>query len=284
MLAETKPRWLNKKIIHSACRDTRKLLRGLGLRTVCEESLCPNISECFGKKVATFMILGVVCTRGCAFCGVTKDKRPKEVDLNEPLKIKEAVQKLRLNYIVITSPTRDDLFDGGASAFCRTVKEIKSISLQKRVELLIPDFKENLSSIEKVVFSGAEVIAHNVETVPSLYIKVRRGADYRRSLNVLSRIKGSNSKLFVKSGIMLGLGEKEKEVKNVLEDLKSVGCDFVTIGQYLPPSLEHTPLKEYVAPEVFNHFKEYAFSLGFMDVKSAPYVRSSYLAHSFFCE
>jgi len=228
------------------------------------------------------MILGVICTRNCAFCGVLKSKRPKAIDFNEPRKIKEAVQKLNLNYIVITSPTRDDLYDGGADIFCRVVKEIKSIGLEKKVELLIPDFKENFNSIEKVTFSGADVIAHNVETVPSLYIKVRKGAEYRRSLNVLNQVKKINDKVYTKSGLMLGLGEKKEEVEDVLRDLRGVGCDFLTLGQYLPPSLKHVQLRQYITPRLFDYFKEYAIGLGFLDIKSAPYVRSSYLAHSFF--
>ena len=275
-----KPSWLDKKLNLNSCRSLKEMLRDTGLHTVCEEALCPNISECFAKKTATFMILGDACTRECAFCGVAKAK-PKIPDKDEPRRLKEAVKKLGLEYVVITSPTRDDLLLGGAEVFCETVKEVLSIGRHIQVEILIPDFYGNPLSLRKVALCGAKVIAHNLETVPSLYIQVRKGADYSRSLEVLRLIKELNSKVFTKSGLMLGLGEQKEEIVQVMRDLRKVACDFLTLGQYLPPSLTHYPLKEYISPEKFAYFKITALKLGFKGVKSSPYVRSSYLAHSF---
>lgn len=226
------------------------------------------------------MILGPVCTRSCSFCAVRKGEPSPGADLNEPLRIKEAVKRLNLNYSVVTSPTRDDLPDGGAEVFYRTIKAIKSLGPERKVEVLIPDFGGKKYLIQKVTSGCPEVIAHNLETVPSLYIKVRKGAGYRRSLSVLEAVKEINPRIFTKSGLMLGLGETAGEVRQVLKDLAGISCDFLTLGQYLPPSLEHFPLKEYVSPEKFTAFRAYALNLGFKDVKSSPYVRSSYLAQS----
>jgi len=225
------------------------------------------------------MILGNICTRRCSFCRVSKGS-PKEFEYDQPKKIKEAVKRLRIKYAVVTSPTRDDILDGGASIFNQTAKEIKSLKEGILVEFLIPDFLGKEESIRKVSFSGAEVIAHNLETVPSLYIKVREGANYHRSLNVLKSIKRNNSSVFTKSGIMLGLGEKDKEIIKVLDDLRDIGCDFLTLGQYLCPSGKHYPVKEYIEPAKFKYWQEYAESIGFKGVISGPYVRSSYSAHS----
>jgi lipoic acid synthetase len=274
-----KPHWLNKKVDISACHNLKSALKKLKLHTVCQEALCPNISECFSSGVATFMILGDICTRACTFCGVEKGK-PALVDPCEPKRVKEAVEGLGLDYVVITSPTRDDLFDGGASMFAATVKQIKSINAKKKVEILIPDFLGKHKSIEIAAQCGAWVIAHNLETVPSLYPKVRKGADYNRSLKVLKLVKEANKGIFTKSGLMLGLGEGDQEVVQVLQDLRGVGCDFLTLGQYLPPSLAHYSIKEYVLPDKFLFFKNHALKLGFLGVKSAPYVRSSYMAHT----
>ncbi|MDP8290133.1 MAG: lipoyl synthase [Candidatus Susulua stagnicola] len=276
-----KPPWLNKKIVLGSCRKVKSLLRDLSLHSVCEESSCPNISECFSNGVATFMILGDTCTRDCAFCGVNKGK-PSLVDFDEPERIKEAVKRLNLNYVVITSPTRDDLDDGGVGVFCQTVEAVKSIGPEIRVEILIPDFKGRVDLIERIAKSRANVISHNIETIASLYIKVRKESEYKRSLKVLKLIKKNNKGTFTKSGLMLGLGEEEDQVIQTLMDIKRVDCDFLTLGQYLPPSLNHYSLKEYVHPDKFNYFESYARKIGFRGVKSAPYVRSSYLAHSFF--
>lgn len=277
-----KPEWLNKKVKLSDCREIKKLLRELKLHTICEESLCPNISECFSSKTATFLILGDTCTRQCGFCGMSKNL-PKAVDCFEPQRIKKAVEILNLQYVVITSPTRDDLADGGADMFSRTVREIKSLPSLPKVELLIPDFSGNYEALHKVTRSGADVIAHNIETVPALYFQVCKGADYRRSLDVLKivGIGRDRALLKIKSGMMLGLGEKKDEVIKVFEDLRKVDCDFLTLGQYLPPSASHYSLKEYVSPEDFLFFERQALAMGFKGVNSAPYVRSSYLAHTF---
>jgi len=274
-----KPLWFDKKINLSFCKETKDILRDLTLHTVCEESLCPNISECFSKRTATFMILGNICTRMCSFCRVSKGI-PKEADYGQARNIKEAVRKLGLKYVVITSPTRDDLLDGGVSIFCQTVKEIKSLNRNILVEILIPDFLGKEELIKEISFSGAEVIAHNLETVPSLYIKVRRGASYSRSLNVLKSIKRNNPNILTKSGIMLGLGEKDKEITKGLVDLRKADCDFLTLGQYLCPSHKHYFAKEYIKPAKFKYWQEYAKNIGFKGVMSGPYVRSSYLAHS----
>ncbi len=274
-----KPSWLNKKISLSSCHKIKSLLRDLCLHSVCEESSCPNISECFQGGVATFMILGDTCTRECTFCGINKGQ-PGLIDYEEPKRIKEAVKRLNLNYVVITSPTRDDLDDGGAGLFCQTIEEIMSLGSNKTVEILIPDFKGKVKLIEKVARSRAKVISHNLETPASLYTKVRKGAVYERSLEVLRLIKEMNKKALTKSGLILGLGEEEEEVIQALLDLRSVGCDLLTLGQYLPPSLKHYPLKAYVSPDKFTYFQDYAQKIGFKGVKSAPYVRSSYLAHS----
>jgi len=275
-----KPSWLNKKISLSVGYRVKRVLKDLRLHSVCQESLCPNISECFNAGTAAFMILGKACTRNCSFCGIIKGQ-PDAVDYEEPRRIKEAVKRLGLSYIVITSPARDDLCDGGADLFCETVKVIKNLGSSKKVEILIPDFLGKKRSIEKAANSSADIIAHNVETVSSHYIKVRPKANYRRSLEVLRIIKSINKEVLTKSGLMLGLGEKDLEVEETLQDLKMAGCDFLTIGQYLPPSLKHYILKEYVNPDKFSYFKEYALKLGFRRVEAAPYVRSSYRAHLF---
>jgi len=276
-----KPQWLDKKVNLAQCRGIKQLLRGGGLLTVCEEALCPNISQCFTSGVATFMILGDICTRQCSFCAVSRG-RPRPVDNSEPLRLQEAVRRLGLKYVVITSPTRDDLVDGGAGAFYAVVQALKSIAPLPKVEILIPDFCADSKALEKTANSGAFVVAHNLETVPSLYIKVRKGADYSRSLRVLETIKKINPRIFTKSGLMLGLGETRDEVLEVLRDLRRVGCDFLTLGQYLPPSLNHYPVQEYMGLDTFDFFAGAAKKLDFKGVKSSPYTRSSYLAHSFF--
>ncbi len=273
-----KPFWLKKKINPLSNRKLKTILRRSGLHTVCEESGCPNISECFLQGVATFLILGPTCTRNCSFCGLSKAK-PKDPDPDEPRRIAEAVSFLGLDYVVITSPTRDDLADGGAGFFSKTVKEILNLNPKKRVEILIPDFLGQETSLREVGFCGARTIAHNLETVPLLYRQIRPGADYQRSLGVLAKLKAINPKIHTKSGLMLGFGEKIEEIKGVLEDLRAVNCDILTLGQYLPPSLNHFPLKVYIHPDVFSDLAAYAFSLGFKGVSSGPYVRSSYLAH-----
>lgn len=275
-----KPWWLNKKVSLSTHHQIKEILRDLNLHTVCEESLCPNISECFGSCIATFMILGDTCTRKCSFCNVKKGS-PSSLDYNEPARVKRAVKLLKLRYVVITSPTRDDLDDGGAQIFHQTAKQIKSIDPNIKLEALIPDFLGNRESIKIIANSPLDVVSHNLETVPSLYTGVRKGSDYSRSLDVLRLLKKENKALFTKSGLMLGLGETGKELMAVFNDLKAAGCDFLTLGQYLPPSLSHFPVKEFIRPEKFSYLKEKALGIGFKTVKSSAYIRSSYLAHTF---
>ena len=274
-----KPPWLNKEISLRDCRNVRTLLSGLNLHTVCEEALCPNISEFFSRNEATFLILGGICTRNCGFCGVTKEK-PAAVDTGEPKRVAEAVVRLKLKHVVITSVTRDDLADGGAFAFAQTISEIRKKSKEVTIEVLIPDFQGNTESIKTVVEAEPDVIGHNVETVPHLYKKVRPMADYIQSLSVLRTIKNvsQGKKIFTKSSIMLGLGETEEEVLDVLRDLSNTCCDFLCIGQYLSPSRSHYPVIEYIRPEKFTDYKNIAMAMGFRYVASAPYVRSSYLA------
>ncbi len=275
-----KPAWLNKQLNLEQCRALKRLLRSNHLRTVCEESSCPNISECFAGGIATFIILGDICTRACQFCGIAKGK-PRAGDPGEPQRIRNAVMALKLRYVVVTSPTRDDLPDKGLSAFLSTVEAIQSLGRAVKVEILIPDFSGESDLLRPLADCKAAVIAHNVETVPSLYIKVRKGADYQRSLSVLRILKEKNKNIVLKSGLMLGLGESLREVERVIVDLRSAECDLLTLGQYLPPSAKHYPVKQYITVDTFNELRDYALALGFKGVKSGPYVRSSYQAHSF---
>ena len=259
----------------------KAMLKEFSLKTVCQEALCPNISECFSKKIATFMILGDICTRDCKFCGVKKTKLGKSVDYSEPKKIAEAVKRLNLAYVVITSPTRDDLADKGARAFYLTVKELRNLEVVKGIEVLIPDFLIDQDSLNLVISSKPDVIGHNLETVPRLYREIRKNSDYCRSLSVLKKTKELNPDIYTKSALMLGMGESESEVIKVLEDLRGVNCDFLSLGQYLPPSTNHYPVKEYISPDKFSFYREQAEKLGFKKVLSSPYVRSSYLADSY---
>lgn len=281
MLTRTKkPAWLDKKISLKVCNQMKALLSDLSLNTVCEEAKCPNISECFLKNEATFMILGKICTRNCAFCGVKKGK-PEEVDEDEPERVAEAVRRLNLRHTVITSVTRDDLSLGGAEIFAEVISEIKKIDEKITVEVLIPDFGLNLEAIRLVINEKPEIIAHNVETVPSLYNKVRSLSDYERSLDVLRLIKRLDDNIYTKSGIMLGLGERKNEVLEVFKNLADAACDFLSIGQYLNPSSHHYPVKEYIEPDEFDYYREKALDVGIRYVISGPYVRSSYCASEY---
>lgn len=253
------------------------LLSDLKLNTVCQEAACPNMVECFGRKTATFMILGAQCTRGCTFCNVTEGI-PGEINRQEPESLSEAVRRLGLLHVVITSVTRDDLSDGGAGHFANTIYAVNQKNPQTTVEVLIPDLKGNRLALDLVIKAKPEVIAHNIETVPRLYSTVRPQADYRRSLDVLRYVKEQDPKIYTKSGIMLGLGENPDEVVQVLLDLHQENCDFVTIGQYLPPTKAHIPLQEYIHPEQFKRYEAIAYEIGFKHVASGPLVRSSYHA------
>ncbi|MDD5669785.1 MAG: lipoyl synthase [Candidatus Omnitrophica bacterium] len=272
-----KPQWLNKKINLGACNTMKSFLRDLKIETVCEQALCPNMGECFSSGQATFLILGRHCTRFCKFCNIDKGV-PEPLDREEPARVAEATARLKLKHVVITSVTRDDLSDGGAEMFTRTVSALRSAAPACTVELLIPDFQNYSPAIQKVAQSFPEIIAHNVETVPALYSRVRQGAVYLRSLDVLRAVKEFAPRVKIKSGIMLGMGESPDEVVTVLSDLKAAGCDFLSIGQYLAPSSRHYPVQEYISPEQFDRYKETALSLGFSFVVSGPYVRSSYMA------
>ena len=276
MKIKRKPGWLQKKVNPGDQSEMRRLLGELRLNTVCQQALCPNISECFSCGQATFLILGRNCTRQCSFCNVEKTV-PLPVDQDEPRRVAEAVSRLKLSHVVITSPTRDDLPDGGAGLYAATVTAIRSFSPATRIELLIPDFQGRRDCVEMVVAARPDIIAHNVETVPRLY-HIRSGADYERSLEVLRLCGELAPEMRVKSGIMLGMGEKEKEVQQVLCDLRDVGCSYLSIGQYLAPSRQHYQVQEYVSPELFELLRETALNLGFAHVESGPYVRSSYHA------
>ncbi|WP_044414964.1 lipoyl synthase [Halarcobacter anaerophilus] len=275
-----KPQWLRKKLVPTAQKEMEALLGEHKLYTICQEAKCPNISECFSKKNATFLILGNICTRRCTYCNVHTGK-PTEVDLAEIEGVTTSVLKLGLKFVVITSPARDDLKDGGAEQFYRVTKNILKKSPQTQVEILIPDFKAREESLKKVVQSGAVIIGHNVETVPSLY-HIRRNASYERSLQVLKRLKElGGEKVKTKSALMVGLGETEEEMVQVFKDLLEVGCKFLSIGQYLAPSGDYEKVKEFVKPEQFERYKKIALDMGFEFVHSTPYARSSYMAHEY---
>jgi lipoic acid synthetase len=273
-----KPDWLRKKITPSLNQELEQMFSKSNLNTVCQEAMCPNISECFSKKQATFMILGNICTRACTFCAVSKGL-PVLIDRKEPENVAKAVESLGLKHVVITSPTRDDLKDGGAKQFCETVEAIKNIDNSIVVELLISDMKENEDSLRLIANSGAEIIGHNLESIEPLY-HIRKGADYKRSLRVL-KFLGKNPNIATKSAIMLGFGEKRNEVVKLMQDLLDVGCRYLSIGQYLQPSKNHESVVEYVDPNEFELLRKIALEMGFKYVKSSPYTRSSYMAHEY---
>ena len=273
-----KPEWIRSKIINSQNFFlTKSIINKNNLNTVCQEANCPNITECWSKRHATFMIMGDTCTRACGFCDV-KTGKPKSLDPFEPLKIAKATKELNLKHVVITSVDRDDLSDGGAEHFLKVINETRKLSKNTTIEVLTPDFLRKGNAYKKVVEANPDVFNHNMETVPSLYLKVRPGARYFASLELLKSVKKINKKIFTKSGIMLGLGEERDEILQVMDDLISAEVDFLTIGQYLQPSPKHYPLKRYVHPEEFEELKTIAKSKGFLIVASSPLTRSSYHA------
>ena len=275
-----KPEWLRKKIDFKAQKEMDQLLNESGIHTICQEARCPNISECFANKNATFLILGNICTRRCTYCNL-KTGKPFEVNQKEIDQVTTSVQKLGLKYIVITSPARDDLKDGGSLQFYKVTQDILEKVPGADVELLIPDFKGKTSSLQTAVDSGASVIGHNIETVPSLY-KIRKASTYTRSIDVLKQLKELGAgKIKTKSAIMVGLGETHEEMTQVFKDLREVGCDFLSIGQYLQPTGGYEEVKEYVTPETFALYKREALDMGFEFVHSTPYARSSYMAHEY---
>ena len=273
-----RPEWLKLHTLDATILNkTTKLARDLKLHTVCESARCPNRTECFSEGTATFMILGNVCTRDCTFCAV-KHGKPEAPDPQEADHLVQAVDRLGLRYVVVTSVTRDDLPDGGASQFARTIRAIHEHDSNIVVEVLVPDFRGSASALKTVVHASPAVLNHNMETVPRLYPGVRPQAKYRRSLDLLRRAKILNGSLLTKSGLMLGLGESRGEVTNVMADLRQVGCDFLTMGQYLQPSLEHHKLVRYVRPEEFQEHRLDGGRLGFVSVVSGPLIRSSFRA------
>lgn len=276
-----KPEWLRKKITPAAQVEMENLLKDVGgLHTICQEAKCPNISECYANKNATFLILGNICTRRCGYCNVLTGL-PTEVDLSEIQKVTTSVLHLGLKFVVITSPARDDLPDGGAEQFFRVTQDILQKAPDTQVEILIPDFKAKEASLQRAVDSGAVIIGHNIETVPRFY-KIRKNASYERSLQVLKKLKElGGDKIKTKSALMVGLGETEEEMVTVFQDMIDVGCKFLSIGQYLAPSGEYEKVVEYVHPDQFARYKKLALEMGFEFVHSTPYARSSYMAHEY---
>jgi len=273
-----KPVWIRTKILDTQNYfKTKEIINKKNLHTVCQEANCPNISECWGKKHATFLIMGDICTRACAFCDV-KTGKPTFLDPLEPFKISKATKDLNLKHVVITSVDRDDLIDGGANHFSKVIKETRKINPNTTIEVLTPDFLRKGDAYKKVVEAKPDVFNHNIETVPSLYRRVRPGSRYFASVNLLKSVKEIDKTIFTKSGIMLGLGETKEEVLQVMDDLLTAKVDFLTIGQYLQPSAKHHPLKRYLHPVEFQEFKELALSKGFLIVSSSPLTRSSYHA------
>ncbi len=269
------PVWFNKRVPAAGQdNDISSTLRHLNLHTICESGRCPNIFECSPEGVA-FLIMGNICTRNCRFCCVSKQK-PLPLDPDEPTNITEAARTLGIKYVFVTSVTRDDIPDGGASHFAATIKAIKQAGLM--VEVLIPDFKGNRAAIETVVRAAPEVIGHNMETVPRLYPRIRPMADYSRSLDLLAAIKEMDPSITTKSGLMLGMGETREEVVGVMRDLREAGCDLFTLGQYLAPSPKHYPVQSYPSPEEFSQYEPTGIELGFKGIVSAPLWRSSYKA------
>jgi lipoic acid synthetase len=285
------PRWLLDEVRQAkrgegaaAVAHTSGLLERLGLPTVCDSARCPNRGECFSHATATFLILGDVCTRGCAFCAVKRGRPGQKPEPDEPERLAEAVAELGLRHAVITSVTRDDLEDGGAKQFAAVVLALRESCPGVRVELLVPDFGGSAEALATVLEARPDILAHNVETVPRLYPQVRRGADYGRSLALLGRAKGMAPEVVTKSGLMLGLGEQAHEVEAVLADLAGAGCDMLTLGQYLAPSPRHAPVARYVDRKEFAAWRDIALGFGFRSVAAGPLVRSSYKAPVFFGE
>ena len=280
----TRPDWLKIKLDTSGhFIRTQKLMREQSLNTVCEEARCPNIYECWGRNTATIMILGNTCTRSCGFCSVQTGK-PQLVDIEEPVRTAKAIKSMKLRHVVITSVDRDDLKDGGANHFSKVILETRKMNKNTTIEVLTPDFLRKGEAYKKVLEASPDVFNHNIETVPSLYLKVRPGARYFASLELLKNAKLINRKVFTKSGLMVGLGETKDEVLQVMDDLKSADVDFLTIGQYLQPSVKHHPLDRYYKPEEFKELETIAKSKGFLLVSSSPLTRSSYHADEDFAK
>jgi lipoyl synthase len=274
-----KPEWLRVKAPQwQRVGSVKEILRDLGLNTVCEEASCPNIGECFNVGTATFLIMGPACTRACPYCDIDFEKKPQALDPTEPIRLGSAVGRLQLNHVVITSVNRDDLPDSGASQFVRCIEEVRKVSPQTTIEVLIPDLCGDWKALEIILQARPEVLNHNTETIPRLYKRVRPQGNYQRSLELLKQTRAIAPQIYTKSGIMVGLGETDEEVKAVMQDLRNVDCDLLTIGQYLQPSQKHLEVKEFVTPEQFASWQKFGESLGFLKVVSTPLTRSSYHA------
>ncbi len=277
-----KPDWLRVRVSGSKkFLETKKILSESKIVTVCEEANCPNISECWQKNHATFMIMGDTCTRACAFCNV-KTGLPDKLDVFEPYKISQVVKKMNLSHVVITSVDRDDLDDGGAEHFAKTINAIRKTSPETTIEILTPDFLKKENALEKILKDYPDVFNHNLETVPRLYLSIRPGARYFNSLKLLNDVKDKHSNIFTKSGLMLGLGEEKNEIMQVMDDLRAAKVDFLTLGQYLQPTKKHAPVAGYITPDEFNSYKIIAESKGFLMVSSSPLTRSSHHAEEDF--
>jgi lipoic acid synthetase len=277
-----KPAWIRVKAPGSAVyRETHRIMRDNHLHTVCEEAACPNVGECWDKRHATMMIMGDTCTRACAFCNVATGK-PAGLDPMEPANVAVAVQKLCLNHVVITSVDRDDLADGGAAHIAATILAVRAAAPRTTIEVLTPDFLRKDGAEDIVIDARPDVFNHNLETVPSLYLAIRPGARYFHSLRLLQKVKECNPAMFTKSGIMVGLGETRNEVLQVMDDMRSAGIDFLTIGQYLQPTRKHAEVKRFVPPEEFEAYKQHAEAKGFLLVAASPLTRSSYHADADF--
>jgi lipoic acid synthetase len=274
-----KPEWLRVKAPQwERVGNVKEILRDLSLNTVCEEASCPNIGECFNAGTATFLIMGPACTRACPYCDIDFEKNPKALDLTEPERLAEAVRRMNLNHVVITSVNRDDLPDGGASQFARCIEAIHTISPKTTIEVLIPDLCGNWNALESILQAEPEVLNHNTETVARLYKRVRPQGNYRRSLELLQRTRELAPWIYTKSGVMVGLGETDEEIRQVMHDLREVDCDILTIGQYLQPSAKHLKIDDFITPAQFDSWREFGESLGFLQIVSSPLTRSSYHA------
>ncbi len=274
-----KPEWLRVKAPQrERIGSVTEILRDLALNTVCEEASCPNIGECFHAGTATFLIMGPACTRACPYCDIDFEKKPQALDPTEPIRLGEAVGRLKLNHVVITSVNRDDLPDGGASQFQRCIAEVRKISPQTTIEVLIPDLCGNWDALQAILAADPEVLNHNTETIPRLYRRTRPQGDYGRSLELLRRTRELAPWTYTKSGIMVGLGETDEEVRATMRDLRAVDCDILTIGQYLQPSQKHLGVEAFITPAQFDAWREYGEDLGFLQVVSSPLTRSSYHA------
>ncbi len=280
--SERKPAWLKRRLpTGEAFHQVQELIDSGRLHTVCQEAKCPNIWECFSHRTATFLIMGGRCTRNCGFCAVAAGP-PEPLDPGEPARVAEAAARMGLSYVVVTSVTRDDLADGGAAHFAAVIREIRHAIPEAEIEVLIPDFQGEEEALAAVLAARPNVLNHNVETVPRLYPRVRPQADYRRSLDLLRRAGEMSPGIPTKSGLMLGLGESSEEIRQTLHDLVAVGCRILTLGQYLRPSPQHLPVAAYVTPAEFEQWRRAALGMGFSEVASGPFVRSSYHAKESF--